>query len=167
MARSESTERVKTIASNRRARRNYAVVETLEAGMSLLGSEVKSLREGRMDLKDSYALVRNGEAYLIGAYIGPYEFARDGGHEPERERKLLLHRREIDRIAGQVAEKGLTLVPLQVYFKEGKVKLELGLAKGKTSYDKRETLKERDASRDVERAMAASRKLAPRGGKGP
>jgi SsrA-binding protein len=158
MARSEATERVKTIATNRRARRNYSVVETLEAGMSLLGSEVKSLREGRMDLKDSYALVRNGEAYLVGAYIGPYEFARDGGHEAERERKLLLHRREIDRIAGQVAEKGLTLVPLQVYFKEGKVKIELGLAKGKTTYDKRETLKERDASRDVERAMATSRK---------
>ncbi len=158
MARSEPTERVKTIATNRRARRNYSVVETLEAGMSLLGSEVKSLREGRMDLKDSYALVRNGEAFLVGAYIGPYEFARDGGHEAERERKLLLHRREIDRIAGQVAEKGLTLVPLQVYFKEGKVKIELGLAKGKTTYDKRETLKERDHEREMERDVARARK---------
>jgi SsrA-binding protein len=158
VARSAQTERVKVVASNRRARRNYSVVETLEAGLSLLGSEVKSLREGRLDLKDSYGLIKGGEAFLVGAYIGPYEFARDGGHEPERERKLLLHRREIDRIGGQIAEKGLTLVPLQVYFKEGKAKVELGLAKGKTSYDKRETLRERDADREVERAMARARK---------
>jgi SsrA-binding protein len=158
MPRSEPAGRVKVIASNRRARRNYAVVETMEAGMSLLGSEVKSLREGRLDLKDSYAMVRNGEAYLIGAYIGPYEFAREGGHEPERDRKLLLHRREIDRIGGQVAEKGLTLVPLQVYFKDGKVKLELGLAKGKTTYDKRETLKERTHDREMERAVSQARR---------
>ncbi len=154
MTRSESAERIKRIASNRRARRNYQVVDTVEAGISLLGSEVKSLREGRLDLKDSYALVRSGEAYLVGAYIGPYEFARDGGHEPERDRKLLLHRREIDRISGQVAEKGLTLIPLEVYFKDGKVKVELGLAKGKTTYDKRETLKERDHEREMDRAAA-------------
>ena len=158
MARSAQTERVKVVASNRRARRNYSVVETLEAGLALLGSEVKSLREGRLDLKDSYVSIKGGEAFLVGAYVAPYEFARDGGHEPERERKLLLHRREIDRIAGQIAEKGLTVVPLQVYFKDGKAKVELGLAKGKTSYDKRETLKERDADREVERAMARARK---------
>ncbi len=157
MARSAESERVKVVASNRRARRNYTVVETLEAGLLLVGSEVKSLREGRLDLKDSYALVKGGEAYLVGAYIAPYEFARDGGHEPERERKLLLHRREIDRMEGQIAEKGLTLVPLQVYFKEGRAKVELGLAKGKTSYDKRETLRERDADREVERAMKSRR----------
>ena len=157
MARSGESERVKVVASNRRARRNYTVVETLEAGLLLVGSEVKSLREGRLDLKDSYALVKGGEAYLVGAYIAPYEFARDGGHEPERERKLLLHRREIDRMEGQIAEKGLTLVPLQVYFKEGKAKVELGLAKGKTSYDKRETLRERDADREIERAMKGRR----------
>jgi SsrA-binding protein len=160
MPRSAGTERVKVVSSNRRARRNYTVVETVEAGLALLGSEVKSLREGRLDLKDSYGLVKGGEAFLIGAYIAPYEFARDGGHDPERERKLLLHRREIDRIGGQVAEKGLTLVPLQVYFKDGKAKVELGLAKGKTSYDKRETIKERDASRDVERAMADRRRMS-------
>jgi SsrA-binding protein len=160
MARSAGTERVKVVSSNRRARRNYTVVETVEAGLALLGSEVKSLREGRLDLKDSYGLVKDGEAFLIGAYIAPYEFARDGGHDPERERKLLLHRREIDRIGGQLAEKGLTLVPLQVYFKDGKAKVELGLAKGKTSYDKRETIKERDASRDVERAMADRRRMS-------
>jgi SsrA-binding protein len=158
MARSGETERFKVVSSNRRARRNFTVVETVEAGFSLLGSEVKSLREGKLDLKDSYAAVRNGEVYLVGAYIAPYEFAREGGHEPERERKLLLHRREIDRIAGQIAEKGLTLIPLQVYFKEGKAKVELGLAKGKTSYDKRESLKERDHEREMDRAVARARR---------
>ena len=158
MPRSGEAGRVKVVSSNRRARRNYTVVETVEAGFALLGSEVKALREGRLDLKDSFAAVRNGEIYLIGAYIGPYEFARDGGHEPERERKLLLHRREIDRLAGQIAEKGLTLIPLQVYFKEGKAKVELGLAKGKTSYDKRETIKERDHEREMDRAVARARR---------
>jgi SsrA-binding protein len=158
VARSGQAERVRVVASNRRARRNYTVVETVEAGLSLNGSEVKSLRAGRLDLKDSYALVRGGEVYLVGAYIAPYEFARDGGHDPERERKLLLHRREIDRIAGQVAEKGLTLIPLQVYFKEGKAKVELGLAKGKTSYDKREAIKERDHEREMDRAVSQARR---------
>ncbi|HEY7469026.1 MAG TPA: SsrA-binding protein SmpB [Acidimicrobiia bacterium] len=160
MARPAAGERVKVVASNRRARRNYTVVETLEAGLALQGSEVKSLREGKLDLKDSYALVKDGEAFLVGAFIAPYEFARDGGHAPERERKLLLHRREIDRLAGQIAEKGLTLVPLQVYFKDGKAKVELGLAKGKTSYDKRETIKERDHDREMERALSRSRRSA-------
>jgi SsrA-binding protein len=158
MARSAGTERVKVVSSNRRARRNYTVVETIEAGLALLGSEVKSLRDGRLDLKDSYGLVKDGEAFLIGAYIAPYEFARDGGHDPERERKLLLHRREIDRIGGQLAEKGLTLVPLQVYFKDGKAKVELGLAKGKTAYDKRETIKERDHEREMDRAVAQAKR---------
>lgn len=158
MPRSGDPERVKVVASNRRARRNYTVVETVEAGLALLGSEVKSLREGRMDLKDSYAVVKGGEAFLVGAYIAPYDFARDGGHESERERKLLLHRREIDRIGGQIAEKGLTLVPLQVYFKDGRAKVELGLAKGKTTYDKRESIKERDHDREMERAAARARK---------
>jgi SsrA-binding protein len=158
MARSAPAERVKVVATNRRARRNYTVVETLEAGIALHGSEVKSLREGRLDLKDSYGVVKGGEVYLVGSYIAPYEFARDGGHDPERERKLLLHRREIDRLAGQIAEKGLTLVPLQVYFKEGRAKVELGLAKGKTSYDKREAIKEREHDREMERAAAQARK---------
>jgi SsrA-binding protein len=157
MSRSDPSGRIKVVSTNRRARHNYSVVETFEAGMVLLGSEVKSLREGRMDLKDSYGTVRGGEMFLVGAYVGPYEFAREGGHEPERDRKLLLHRREIDRIAGQVAEKGLTLVPLQVYFKEGKVKVEIGLAKGKTSYDKRQTLRDRDHDREMERAVARAR----------
>ncbi len=152
---------MKVIATNRRARRNYTIVETYEAGLALLGSEVKSLRDGKMDLKDSYGDVRQGEVYLVGAYIAPYEFAREGGHDPERPRKLLLHRHEIDKIAGQVAEKGLTLVPLQVYFKEGVAKVELGLARGKTLVDKRQTLRDRDHQREIERAIARVRRRGP------
>jgi SsrA-binding protein len=153
MAGSGEAGRVKVVATNRRARRNYSVVDTVEAGLVLVGSEVKSMREGKMDLKDSYAHIANGEAYLSGCYIGPYEFSRDGGHEPERERKLLMHRREIDRIAGQLAEKGLTLVPLQVYFKDGKAKVELGLAKGRSTVDKRQALKEREHDREMQRSL--------------
>lgn len=157
MGRSAGSEHVKVVATNRRARRNYAVLDRVEAGLVLLGSEVKSLRQGKMELKDSYAEVRRGEAYLVGAHIAPYDHARDGGHDPERERKLLLHRREIDRLAGQVAEKGLTLVPLQVYFKEGKVKVELALARGKTTVDKRQTLRDREHAREMERATRSRR----------
>jgi len=148
---------VKVVATNRRARRNYTVVDTFEAGIVLLGSEVKSLREGKMELKDSYADIRHGEAFLVGAHISPYDFAREGGHDPERERKLLLHRREIDRIAGSVAEKGLTVVPLKVYFREGKVKVELALARGKTTVDKRQTLRDREHAREMERATRRRR----------
>ena len=145
--------RVKVVATNRAARRNYVVLDTYEAGLVLLGSEVKSLREGRMELKDSYGDIRNGEAYLVGAHIAPYDFSRDGGHEPERMRKLLLHRREIDRIAGGLAEKGLTLVPLQVYFKDGNAKVELAMARGKTLVDKRQTLRDREHQREMDRAV--------------
>lgn len=153
----ESSGRVRVVATNRRARRNYSIIDSFEAGLVLMGSEVKSLREGKMELKDSYGDIRRGEAWLVGAHISPYEFAREGGHEPERERKLLLHRREIDRIAGQVAEKGLTLVPLQVYFKNGKAKVELALAKGKTGVDKRHSLREREHAREMERAIRRPR----------
>ena len=146
------------IATNRRARRNYTIVETYEAGLALLGSEVKSLREGKVDLKDSYGDVRHGEIFLVGTYVAPYEFARDGGHHPERPRKLLLHRREIDKITGQVAEKGLTLVPLRVYFKGGKAKVELGLARGKDTVDKRQAIRDRDHQREIERATAQARR---------
>ena len=152
MANPEDAGRVKVVTTNRNARRNYIVIDTYEAGLALLGSEVKSLRDGRMELKDSYGDIRRGEVYLIGAHIGPYNFARDGGHEPERERKLLLHRREIDRIAGALAEKGLTLVPLRVYFRDGKAKVELALARGKTTVDKRQTLREREHQREIDRA---------------
>jgi SsrA-binding protein len=150
---SEQSGRVKTVATNRNARRNYTVLDTYEAGLVLLGSEVKSLRAGKMELKDSYGDIRNGEAYLVGAHIAPYDYAHEGGHEPERMRKLLLHRREIDRIGGGLAEKGLTLVPLRVYFKDGKAKVELALARGKTTVDKRQTLRDREHAREIERAM--------------
>jgi SsrA-binding protein len=148
---------IKVVATNRRARRNYSVIDTLEAGLVLLGSEVKSLRDGKMELKDSYADIRAGEAYLVGAHISPYDYAREGGHDPERDRKLLLHRREIDRVAGTVAEKGLTLVPLRVYFRDGKAKVELALARGKTTIDKRQTIRDREHAREMERAARRRR----------
>lgn len=148
---------VKVVATNRRARHDYSIVDTYEAGLVLLGSEVKSLRAGRMELKDSYAVIDNGEAYLVGAHIAPYDFAREGGHDPERRRKLLMHKSEISRLAGILAEKGLTLVPLQVYFKDGKAKIELGLAKGKRTYDKRETIRRRDMEREIERDLGRRR----------
>jgi SsrA-binding protein len=144
---------VKTIATNRRARFDYEILDTFEAGIVLLGSEVKSLRNGHADLKDAYAHVHRGEMWLVGVRIAPYEYARDGGHDPERERKLLLHKREIERIASTLAQKGLTLLPLKLYFKDGKAKVELGIAKGKAHRDKRETLKRKQAEREMERAM--------------
>lgn len=143
----------KTIATNRRARHNYNIVDTVEAGMVLRGSEVKSLREGRANLKDGYGLIKDGEAWLIGVHIAPYSFSRDGGHQPERSRKLLMHKREIERLGAQMAEKGYALVPLRMYFRDGKAKVELGLGKGKARYDKRETLKRKQADREMERAM--------------
>lgn len=145
-------ENIRVVATNRRARRNYTILDTYEAGLVLLGSEVKSLRDGKMELKDSYAHVQRGEAWLVGAHIAPYDFAREGGHDPDRDRKLLLHRHQIDRIAGTLAERGLTLVPLQVYFKDGKAKVELGLARGKDTVDKRRSLRDREHQREIERA---------------
>jgi SsrA-binding protein len=144
---------MKVVASNRRARHDYEILDRFEAGIALEGSEVKSLREGKVVLKDSFAHVRDGEVWLVGAYIAPYEFSRGGGHDPERTRKLLLHRREIDRLAAKLAEKGLSLIPLQVYLKDGRAKVELGLGKGKRTIDKRETIKERDQQREMERAL--------------
>lgn len=143
---------VKVVTTNRNARRNYEVVDTFEAGLVLLGSEVKSVRAGQMELKDSYGDIRRGEAYLVNAHIAPYDYAHEGGHEPDRMRKLLLHRREIDRLSGVLAEKGLTLVPLRVYFKDGKAKVELALAKGKRTVDKRRSLRDREHQREMERA---------------
>ena len=149
---------VKVVASNRRARHDYEILDQVEAGMVLDGSEVKSLREGKAQLKDSFAHIRDGEVFLVGAYIAPYTFSRGGGHEPERTRKLLLNRREIDRLGARVAEQGLTLIPLDVHFRSGKVKVNLGLARGKNTIDKRETLKERDQKREMERAMKRNRR---------
>jgi SsrA-binding protein len=148
---------IKVVASNRRARHDYEILDQVEAGLVLEGSEVKSLREGKAQLKDSFAHIRDGEAFLIGAYIAPYDFSRGGGHDPERTRKLLLNRREIDRLGARVAEQGLTLIPLDLHFRSGRVKVNLGLARGKNTIDKRDTLKERDQKREMERALKRRR----------
>jgi SsrA-binding protein len=148
---------IKVVASNRRARHDYEILDQVEAGLVLEGSEVKSLREGKAQLKDSFAHIRDGEAFLVGAYIAPYNFSRGGGHEPERTRKLLLNRREIDRLGARVAEQGLTLIPLDLHIRSGRVKVNLGLARGKNTIDKRDTLKERDQKREMERAMKKRR----------
>ena len=142
----------KVVATNRRARHNYDIVDVFEAGIVLRGSEVKILRAGQVQLKDAYATIRNGELWLENAHIAPYSFASGGGHDPERPRKLLLHRREIDRLIGKVNEQGLTLIPLQVYFTSGKAKIELALAKGRRTYDKRRKLAEREQKREMDRA---------------
>lgn len=147
-----SAEGRKVVTTNRRARYDFDIQETFEAGLVLTGSEVKSLRDGRANLTDAYGMVKDGEAWLVGAYIGPYSFASGGGHDPERTRKLLLHRRQIDQLAGELSQGGLTLVPMQIYFWEGKAKVELGLGKGKRRYDKREKIKEREMRREMERA---------------
>ena len=126
-------------------------------GWSWLGPRVKSIRAGKMELKDSYGDIRRGEAWLVGSHISPYDFAINGGHEPERERKLLLHRREIDRIAGALAEKGLTLIPLQVYLKDGKAKVEVALAKGRSTIDKRQNIRDREHAREMERELRRRR----------
>lgn len=141
------------ICVNRQARHNYFIDETYEAGIVLLGSEVKSLRNGKANLVDSYARIQKNEAFLINTHVSPYPGANQFNHEPTRTRKLLLHRREIERLTGKTKEKGLTLIPLRLYFKEGKAKVELGLARGKKLYDKRETLKRKMAQREVERSL--------------
>ena len=139
----------KVIATNRKAFHNFAILETYEAGLVLRGTEVKSLREALVNFKDCYATIDNGEAWLIGCHITPYHHGSDANHDPERKRKLLLHRREIGRLLGKVAERGLTLVPLRLYFKEGRAKIELGLARGKKLHDKRAAIRERDERREM------------------
>jgi SsrA-binding protein len=147
------TEGRKVVASNRRARHNYEILDTFEAGIVLKGSEVKSLRAGQVQLKDAYASLQRGELWLENAHIAPYSFAIGGGHDPERIRKLLLHRREIDRLTGKINEQGLTLVPLQIYFVNGLAKIEIALAKGRHTYDKRKKLVEREQKREMDRAQ--------------
>lgn len=142
------------IATNRRARYDYVFEETLEAGMALTGSEVKSMRAGNVQLKDSYATVRDGEAWLVGVYIAPYEMAREGGHDPERMRKLLLHSAELARLAARTQERGLTLIPIKMYWRGGKAKVLLGLGRGARRYDKREKIKAREMEREARRAMS-------------
>lgn len=143
---------MKVIATNRRARHDYEIISEFEAGLVLTGSEVKSLRAGKANLKDSFGHLRDGEIWLVGAYIAPYSYAREGGHEPERSRKLLLHRHEIDRITGSLAEKGLTLVPMRLYFKDGKAKIQMGLGRGKRTIDKRADIRKREHEREMQRA---------------
>jgi SsrA-binding protein len=148
---------IKIVCQNKKARYDYHIIEVIEAGMVLVGTEVKSLREGRANLKDSYARIRDGELYLLQAHISPYSRASLDNHDPERVRKLLVHKRELKRLTGKTQEKGLTLVPLKIYFKDGKAKIELALASGKKSYDKRETLKRQTQKREMERAIKERR----------
>jgi SsrA-binding protein len=143
----------KLIASNRKAFHDYFVLQKVEAGIALTGTEVKSLREARVNLKDSYVDFDRGEAYLVGAHISPYSHGNRENHDPERKRKLLLHRREIDRLQGQVVEKGLTIVPLRLYFKGEKVKAEIAVVRGKKLFDKREAEKRRELDREAEAAI--------------
>ena len=149
---------IKTVVSNRRAHHDYHILEKFEAGIELRGTEVKSLRGGHMVLKDSYADIIDGQLFLVGAHISPYEQGTAWNHEPERTRRLLMHRREIDRLDAQVSEKGLTLVPLSVYFKEGRAKIELGLCRGKQTIDKRHSIREREVKREMDRAVKSVRK---------
>jgi len=147
----------KTIATNRKARHDYEILDTYECGLVLHGSEVKSLRDSQVEIKDAYGDIRDGEVWLENMHIAPYKFAWAGGHEPERARKLLLHRREIDRLVGKVNEAGLTLIPLAVYFKDGKAKVELGLVRGRRTYDKRQRIRERMEKREMDRAARRNR----------
>ena len=149
----------KVAASNRRARHDYDILETFECGIVLTGSEVKSIRDGKIQLKDSFARVQDGEVWLHGVHVSPYAYAHgDSAHDPDRARKLLLHRAEIDELTGRTQQESLTLVPLSVYFKEGRAKVELALAKGRRRYDKRQAIATRDAAREAERAMARAQR---------
>ncbi|NJL82173.1 MAG: SsrA-binding protein SmpB [Chloroflexaceae bacterium] len=145
---------IKVMADNRQARHLYEILETYEAGLQLTGTEVKSIRAGRANLKDGFALIRDGEAWLLNVHISPYQASGQYfNHDPRRTRKLLLHRREISKLIGKLEQQGLTLVPLKLYFKNGWIKISLGLAKGKKLHDKRETLKRRQDDREMARAM--------------
>jgi SsrA-binding protein len=141
------------VATNRQARFRYELLERWETGIALQGSEVKSLRDGKANLKDAYALVRDGEIWLHNVHIAPYAPAAGDGHEPERPRKLLMHKEEIERLIGKTQERGLTLVPTRIYFSGSRAKVELALARGKEQRDKRETIREREQSREMERAL--------------
>lgn len=144
---------MKIVCQNRKAYHNYHIEETIEAGISLLGTEVKSLREGRANLRDSYVLIKNGEAFLINCHISPYSHGNIMNHDPLRTRKLLLHKKQINSLAGKTVIKGYTLVPLKFYFTDSFAKIEIGLAKGKRLFEKRETIKEREAKREIEKRM--------------
>jgi SsrA-binding protein len=144
---------VKVIATNRKARHDYYLSDTYEAGISLKGSEIKSIRAGQISIKEAYVQIENFEAWLMNAHIAPYEQASYLGHEPRRKRKLLLHRKEINRLWDQVRKKGVTIVPTQVYLKNGRAKIEIALGRGKKQYDKRQEIAKRDAQRDMDRNL--------------
>ena len=144
----------KVISLNRKARFNYEIEDTVEAGMILTGTEIKSIREGKVNLQDAYGLIRDGEAWVFNMYIAPYEQGNRFNVDSRRTRKLLLHRKEIDRLFGKVQQRGLTIVPLSVFLQNGFAKLELGVGRGKKLYDKRETIAERDRNREVQRSLA-------------
>ena len=147
----------KTIADNRRARHEYHLLDRFEAGIQLTGTEVKSLRDGKLTFARAYVDVRDGEIYLVGAHIAEYGQGNRANHDPDRDRKLLLHRGEIDELAGKVHERGLTLIPTRAYFRDGRVKVEIALARGKEAHDKRRDIAERDAKRQIERELKARR----------
>ncbi len=152
----EKTERQKAeknVAENRKALHDYHILETFETGVALLGTEVKAIREGRVNLRDSYARVEEGEVFVLNVHISPYSHRGYADHEPLRRRKLLLHRQEIRKLVGKTTERGMTLVPLRMYFKNGRVKLALGLARGKKEYDRRETIKRREVDRETRAAV--------------
>lgn len=149
----------KTIAQNKKAYHDYFIEETYEAGIVLQGTEIKSIRAGKCNLKDSYAKIINGEVFLIGMHISPYEQGNRYNHDPERTRKLLLHRKQINKLIGETKEAGYSLVPLKIYLKNGYAKVLIGLAKGKKKYDKREELKKKEAKRDIERAFRERQKM--------
>lgn len=148
----------KIIATNRKARHDYLIEDSVEAGIVLTGSEIKAVRAGQVNLRDSYATVRDGEMWLVNAHIAPYQQASYQNHEPRRDRKLLLHRREINRLTGKLQEKGLTLIPLQMYLKDSRAKVELGLGRGKKLYDKRQSVRERDDQRQISRSLGRRQK---------
>ena len=152
MSRDDKPE-VETVARNKRARHDYHILETWEAGLVLTGTEVKSLREGKANLSDAYGVVKDGEVYLLNLHVSPYEQGNQFNHDPTRTRKLLLHRREIRRMIGAVERQGLTLVPLELYFKRGRAKVALALGKGKQAHDKREDIKRKDDEREIARAL--------------
>ena len=155
MARDDAAE--SAISTNRKAFFNYEVFERAEAGVSLVGTEVKAIREAGLNFKDAYVELRGGEMFLVGCHIGPYSHGNLSNHPEGRDRKLLLHRREIDKLGGKASERGYTLVPLRAYWKQGRVKLEIGLARGKKSHDKRESIKRKDIERETRQAVRERR----------
>jgi SsrA-binding protein len=149
---------MKIVCQNRKAYHDYFIEETIEAGIQLLGTEVKSLREGKANLKDSYVIIKDSELFLLNCHISPYSHGNIMNHDPLRTRKLLLHKKEIERLKGKIQQKGYTLIPLKIYFKGPYAKVEVGLAKGKRQFEKRETIKEREAKRAIEKAMKSRQK---------